>query len=224
MNMQYREIALINERLKVAHSPYIATIRTKFFKAERDFFQQHIQNSSVLIAGSGRGDDSLWLAKHNRLVIGIEIFPQLISAAMERKRNKEVSNITFVQGDFFDIPFQNNSFDAAVLNMGTISDFEAPERIKLILELCRVTNKVFMDFYPSTLEILKIRRRMYEEEGFLNVQIKDTTIVSSDGLYSCSISEKEFAALAKHVGINVQFYPFSRIAIMAEIAKKEERQ
>ena len=110
------------QRLNASHDPAVSIIRTAFFAAEYAFFRKHIRNSNVLVAGAGLGHDSVELAAYNHSVVGIELHPELVRRATRQCNHEQRGNVTFVQGDMRKTTFTDQSFDAAVLNMGTIGN------------------------------------------------------------------------------------------------------
>jgi SAM-dependent methyltransferase len=128
-----------------------------------------------------------------------------------------IKNIKFKQGDFKSLNYPNNYFDSVVLNMGTIGDFKDKEGI--LKEFLRVGKKVYFDFYPPIKKGLMKRKKMYEEEEWKNVKIKDEAVVSDDGLYSESISKEEIKKIVDKLRAKVSFYDFCDFSTMAEVTK-----
>ena len=218
MEMNYKNIIeIVRKKLENAHNPKISKIRTKFFTKEYNFFKNHIKNKNVLVAGSGLGHDSIALAKHNKKVVGIELIKQYIEIANYRSKILGLKNIYFERGDFRKLKYPNKSFDIAVLNMGTIGDFKNKKEV--LNELLRVAKKVYFDFYPPTENGLNKRKKMYEEEGWNNVQIKNYALVSKDGLYSKSISKEEINKVVKDIKAKAKCYNFCDFSTMAEVMK-----
>lgn len=218
MAIQYDKISnMIITRLKLAHDPTQAIIRNQFFTAEYNFFKKHIQNQKVLVAGSGLGHDSFELAKHNKIIIGIEINKQGINYSKNKAKELGIDNVIFEYGDITNLRFSNNEFDSAVLNMGTIGNFNNKQ--KILSELLRVANTVYFDFYPPTQSGLEKRKKMYSEEKWINVKIKHTKITSDDGLDSISLSKEEIDSIVQSLGAKVKYHQFHEFSIMAEVTK-----
>lgn len=219
MELYYKNLGDVAiERLTVAHNAAKAKIRGFFFQKENQFFRKHIRNQKVLVAGSGLGHDSFELAKYNKNVIGIELLGKLVEIARKNLKKTGLTNVQFTQEDFTKLPYADDFFDSAVLNMGTISDFK--NRAEIIKELLRVSKTVYLDFYPPTSKGLQTRKKMYEEEEWQNVRIEKKAAVSDDGLYSGSISKKEMTETIESIGAKVKYYPLCNFAVMAEIRKK----
>jgi hypothetical protein len=104
--------------------------------------------------------------------------------------------------------------------MGTIGDF-GPQSVRqrIIKKLLQHAMVVYLDFYPPTAEGFAIRRKMYEEEGWINVRLADSAIVSDDGLYSNSLSRSEFEAIAQAIGARIAFHHLCEFADIAEFRR-----
>ncbi|MBW2991345.1 class I SAM-dependent methyltransferase [Candidatus Woesearchaeota archaeon] len=125
MGVDYKNLPdYLLQRLCDAHNPKKARIRAKFFEKEFEFFSKHIRDQNVLVAGSGFGHDSFELAKYNKLVLGVELHPTLVEYSKKNAQRLGFSNINFEQGDITNLRFKKNTFDSAVLNMGTIGNFD----------------------------------------------------------------------------------------------------
>jgi ubiquinone/menaquinone biosynthesis C-methylase UbiE len=197
-------------------------VRKKFFEAEYAFFRKHIKNNNVLVAGSGLGDDSFVLAEFNKSVIGVELLSDLIDIARERCSAKGLKNTSFEAGDFTNLKYSDNYFDAAVLNMGTIGNFD--DKVVVIKELLRVSNKLFFDFYLPGLNNLRNRLKMYVEEGIdemgnFVIDEKEEKIYNEAGFESTSYSPEEITKIIEQAGGQAKFHSFHEFSVMAEVVK-----
>ena len=219
MKLEYEKLVeIIIKRLTIAHDSTKAKIRGIFFKKEYEFFKKYIKNQIVLIVGSGLGHDSFELAKQNKEIIGIELLQRLVEISKEKLNKLGFKNIKFKQGDFKKLQYPDNYFDSVILNMGTIGDFE--EKVEIMRELLRVSDVVYLDFYPPTEKGLQIRKKMYKEEEWQNVRIEGGAVVSDDGLFSKSISKEEISKIAELISAKVKYHSLCDFAIMAEIKRK----
>ena len=67
----------------------------------------------LLDLGCGTGWTSRFFAKRGYEVVGVDIAPDMITAAEEMKRRDSVNNLTFLVADYEDLDFKNE-FEAAV--------------------------------------------------------------------------------------------------------------
>jgi ubiquinone/menaquinone biosynthesis C-methylase UbiE len=95
----------------------------------------------ALDVGTGAGAFALALAPLVREVVGVDIVPELL----ERARENAPANVTFVEGDATDLPFETGSFDLSCTRR-TLHHIARPELA--IAELARVTapgGRLFVD-------------------------------------------------------------------------------
>lgn len=91
--------------------------------------------------GTGAGTLALALAPLVREVVGVDVVPELL----ERARQGAPENVTFVEGDATELPFESGSFDLAC-SRRTLHHVAHPERA--VAELARVTapgGHIFVD-------------------------------------------------------------------------------
>ncbi|MEK6926203.1 MAG: class I SAM-dependent methyltransferase, partial [Nanoarchaeota archaeon] len=150
------------QRLSTANNSKISKIRGKFFADEDNFYRKNIKNKIVLVAGSGLGNDAIRISKYNKKVVGIDILPKLVSFSEKRRKKLGIKNISFKVGDIKKLKYKNNSFDVAVLNMGTIGNFD--NKAEIIKELLRACKEAYIDFYQDSKKSRERRKKMYEEE------------------------------------------------------------
>ena len=95
----------------------------------------------ALDAGTGAGTLALALAPLVRDVVGVDIVPELL----ERARQGAPDNVTFVEGDVTNLPFESGTFDLSC-SRRTLHHIARPERA--VAELARVTapgGRIFVD-------------------------------------------------------------------------------
>jgi SAM-dependent methyltransferase len=95
----------------------------------------------ALDSGTGAGTLALALAPLVREVVGVDIVPELL----DRARKGAPANVTFVEGDATNLPFETGSFDLSC-SRRTLHHIAHPE--PAIAELARVTapgGRVFVD-------------------------------------------------------------------------------
>jgi ubiquinone/menaquinone biosynthesis C-methylase UbiE len=91
--------------------------------------------SAVLDVASGSGNAALAAARLGSVVTGIDYVPALLARGRERADAERLS-VDFRDGDAEDIPFPDESFDAAVSVFGSMF---APDHRRAAAELVRVT-------------------------------------------------------------------------------------
>ena len=88
----------------------------RFRTAERccAFFREHVRpDSRILDCGCGPGSITVGLAQWapDGQTVGIDIGAEQLDGARALARDLGVKNVTFRQGDIFDLPFEDDSFD-----------------------------------------------------------------------------------------------------------------
>ncbi|WP_176560189.1 class I SAM-dependent methyltransferase [Brevibacillus dissolubilis] len=95
-------------------------------------FQMLLAGGSVLDLGCGVGHDSLRLKRHRLHVAGLDISEVMLEAAKE-----QVEGVSFIQGDFRNLPFDNSSYDGVWAN-GSLF-YVTPEDLRRTLaEVARI--------------------------------------------------------------------------------------
>lgn len=126
-----------------------------FFEARLDFYDEHMlrdilgakefypftaeclpkeEGASVLDLGCGTGLELEWYFKLNPTakITGIDLSVGMLNALREKFRDKE---ITLIQDSYFDVPFGENKFDAAV-SVESLHHFTKAAKIPLYKKLC----------------------------------------------------------------------------------------
>src|SRR5215470_1614040 len=115
----------------------------RFRTAERScaFFRQHIRSTSrILDCGCGPGSITVGLAQWapDGQTVGIDIGAAQLDGARALARDLGVTNVTFRQGDIFDLPFEDDSFD--VVFSQTVL-YHIPNPDKALSEIKRVLRR-----------------------------------------------------------------------------------
>jgi ubiquinone/menaquinone biosynthesis C-methylase UbiE len=78
------------------------------------FHTEADRNSRILSLGCGIGDTELLLAQYVGEIVGVDLSPAAIRQAREDAQRAGVSNVTFMEGAFEEMPAPPESFDAAM--------------------------------------------------------------------------------------------------------------
>ena len=113
-------------------------------------------NTKVLDVACGTGDVCFEILKHHSVsVIGLDLSSNMINLANQKAGNKNQDNITFLQGDAENLPFDSHSVDYLTISYGfrNISNYDTalsefyrvlkPGGILGILEFSKPKSKLF---------------------------------------------------------------------------------
>ncbi len=202
-----------------AHNRELAPTRCAFFDDEFAFFETNIRNRNVLVVGCGLGHDSFELAKYNAHVTGIDIFPSYVAESTKRlKQFPHLQNVDFQVADILANNFSKNQFDIAILNMGTICNFD--NKADFLLEMTRVAHLAYVDFYIPGPSGREKRGKFYTEEGFIKVLLREDEFYNADGFSSKAISKEDFAKIVNESGLHASYIPINSYTLMAPVWKK----
>jgi ubiquinone/menaquinone biosynthesis C-methylase UbiE len=133
----------------------------------------------VLIIGAGQGLLVEQLQKNNFTVDGIDLNPQMISYAKERR------GLNLIQANAGDMPFADDSYKTSIIATGVVDFIDDEEQIKLIInEALRVTEtsgRVFVAFYkyhPRVDALLKSTGIITENRSLRFKKLAEMTMLS----------------------------------------------
>ena len=89
----------------------------------------------VLDLGCGAGHTSLACAPHAAEVVGVDVTPQMVSAATSLARDRGVANVQFRVADVQALPFEDGSFDIVT---SRVSAHHYADALKAVAEAFRV--------------------------------------------------------------------------------------
>jgi ubiquinone/menaquinone biosynthesis C-methylase UbiE len=92
-------------------------------------------NDTVLDLGTGTGNIALHLAKRCKKIIGIDLVPEMIQIAHEKRLNSDINNVIFQSEDAYNLSFSESTFDKVVC-VNALQTMKEP--IKAVLEGKRV--------------------------------------------------------------------------------------
>lgn len=142
-NPSYLEVTrkfLINEELRPAILNYCGVTN----------------QSSVLDVGCGTGFFSRFLANGNPTIsiTGLEYEKKFVEYACDDAENKKL-NISFIQGDALNLPFEDESFDAVTSHTFLTSVSDPQRALKEMIRVCKkggtISSITAMSFIPSVI-------------------------------------------------------------------------
>jgi ubiquinone/menaquinone biosynthesis C-methylase UbiE len=99
-----------------------------------------IEESKVLDVGCGTGYTACEIAqKYKSHVVGIDISEDMIVKARERAQHHHLKSIQFQIADVFNLPFQNETFDAVI--MESVLNLLPDEKREALAEIVRVLKR-----------------------------------------------------------------------------------
>lgn len=116
----------------------LAYMRSRTAEVCCAFFREHVQRDSrILDCGCGPGSVTVGLAQWapDGETVGIDLGAEQLEGARALASNLGVENVSFRQGDIFDLPFEDNSFDV-VFSHAVLLHLADPERA--LVEIRRV--------------------------------------------------------------------------------------
>jgi SAM-dependent methyltransferase len=108
----------------------LAQMRSRTAKRCCAFFRQHVRpDSRILDCGCGPGSITVGLAEWapDGETVGIDLGTEQLEGARALARDLGMKNVTFRQGDIFDLPFEGDSFDV-VFSQTVLYHVPNPER------------------------------------------------------------------------------------------------
>lgn len=104
------------------------------------------KESRIMDLGTGTGYISFALAKANRglQVVGLDIVTNTLRINTKKANEEEINNITFVEYDGVDIPFEDNSFDCIVTRYAMHHFTEINKSFKEIYRVLKPGGQLFI--------------------------------------------------------------------------------
>jgi len=88
--------------------------RNKFIKSLK-----FISNDKVLDVATGTGDIAFSIRKkYKSKVIGLDLSANMLEVAKEKSKKYNINDISFIEGDAENLPFDDNTFDKLVISYG----------------------------------------------------------------------------------------------------------
>ncbi len=107
-------------------------------------------NERVLDIATGPGYIAEAFAGVAREVVGIDLTDAMLAIAIERTKQRGVSNVSFRAGDAEKLPFENEQFDVVVCRLALHHVREPLQVLREMTRVCRVGETVLVeDIYAS---------------------------------------------------------------------------
>ncbi|MFX0081893.1 MAG: class I SAM-dependent methyltransferase [Candidatus Hodarchaeota archaeon] len=138
----------------------------------------------ILDLGCGTGFSSEILVENGFNVIGVDILPDMILKAREKKKNfEEKKKFDLILADINNLPIKTNIIDHIVsissYNFITHGKENYGEKVKLLSETAKYLNKILkkkgriiIEFYPKDDHELNIFNKSFTNNGFKGFMVK----------------------------------------------------
>jgi len=120
-----------------------ATVRDWYLRdLEVETTQKYLKKSDTVIdIGCGNGGPTLQLSSFVKHIVGVDFSEMLIQEAIKLSNKKRVKNIEFLCANALSLPFQNESFDKAIMSRVLINIPSQRLKNKAIREAIRILKK-----------------------------------------------------------------------------------
>jgi SAM-dependent methyltransferase len=145
---------------------------------------------SVLDAGCGTGELTLFAASRGLPAIGVDSSPKAIAIARARAAARDIHGARFEVGDVLDLSFLAATFDT-VLDSGVLHVFDDGARARYVESIRHVLNTggryhllVFSDAQPGTWGPRRMRRDEFDDifaNGWRLLHVKPTDFELTEG-------------------------------------------
>ncbi len=189
------------------------------------------KGSSALDVCCGTGDWTVTLAESagkDGRVVGLDFSKNMLAVANEKMEEKGLEQVTLIQGNAMELPFDDNSFDYVTIGFGlrNVPDYmqvleemhrvTKPGGMAVCLETSQPTLPVFRQVYYAYFRFLmplfgKIFAKSYKEYSWLQESARDFPGMD------------DLAQMFWHAGfVDVIYKPFSGGAAAAHIGIKQK--
>lgn len=133
---------IFNKQIMVKDKRKFSSYWWEAYYKEISFYVNSIlprsSKTKILEAGSGSGKASILLGKNIDRTL-IDISETALDLARVEAKKFRSSNISFMKGNIFNLPFRKNSFDL-VWNIGVLEHYPQKLAYKILTEMVRVAN------------------------------------------------------------------------------------
>ncbi len=115
-----------------------------------------VNQKKIIEAGSGSGRNSAKLAQLGAIITLLDYSDYALQKAKEFYQQNNIP-AAFVNGDIFNIPFDNNTFDI-VWNSGVIEHWTGDQQVSCLKEMLRISqnNGIVITFNPNARSIFHV--------------------------------------------------------------------
>lgn len=118
---------------------FAESLNPKTYKAMLEGIKKIVpEGANVLDCAAGTGELSIAAAEKAGHVLCTDMSLQMLERARKKSAKKGIKNISFEERDIFDLPDEDNTYDAAIAG-NVLHLLEEPE--KAVKELCRVAKQ-----------------------------------------------------------------------------------
>ena len=194
----------------------------RYLQAEIESVLERIApDDSVLELGCGYGRVLHHLAKHAKIVVGIDT---ALDSLVLAKNSVRFPSCTLVQMDAGKLGFSGHSFDVVIGIQNTISALNVDPQV-LLSEARRVTRPGGKMLFSSYSEKFWDDRmdwfRLQAREGLIGEidehRSTEGTIVCKDGFRATTVSPDDFLLLASSLGLTAQIFEVDDSSIFCEM-------
>lgn len=148
------------------------------------------KNSTVLDVACGPGLVASEYAKLVSSVTCVDITPKMVNLAKEKMADLKLENTKFSISDFYNLPFQDNTFDCVVTRYSFHHLLDTKKALEEMIRVCKVGGKVVV----ADVAINPNSSRRYDELEKLR-----------DPSHTHALTTKEFSNLYKDSNLNSIF-------------------
>ena len=104
-------------------------------------------SSNILELGCGTGQLSLFLARGNREICGVDISDSSLRMGEKFRKENNIENVYFMKMDVFDLKFKDNSFDFIISNGVLHHTKDAKEAFKKLVKVLKPGGIIVIGLY-----------------------------------------------------------------------------
>jgi len=159
----------------------------ELFNAEKKYLLEHITNNAkVLDVGSGSGRNIETVLLKTKDVFGIDNDPKAIKDSLAKFSN--TLNVKIIQSDATELPFEDNTFDIAILMIviGSLDNKKIPV-LKEIQRVLKQDGKLILSSYSE--DAFEERMKIYKQVNAPIEKIEGTKVVFNKSL-GANVSEQ----------------------------------